>query len=312
MQTRENIVRDILRLFVWFPFRWLAKIAPINFVFFIFKIMGDLHYHLSREKSERIVDNIKIFLKKDRKTALDITKKNYENHYLDRLHIFLYPRLTTKEKIEKYVSFENLETLERELKNGRGILIVQPHFGPVQITLLTLALLGYNPVQIGYPRDIGLSRIGRVVAYGYRLTYEAMLPPILPANKYLGKAYKHLANGGVVFTTGDGAGGGVQLGGHKEFKFFDIKKMFPLGPAAWALKTRAAFVPTFIITEGYNKFRIVFEEPLEVIYNDAGKDMLYITEKFISITEQYIRKYPHCWHFWDELDERVTRERSPQ
>jgi hypothetical protein len=45
--------------------------------------------------------------------------------------------------------------------------------------------------------------------------------------------------------------------------------MFPLGPAAWALKTRAAFVPTFIITEGYNKFRIVFEEPLEVIYNDA-------------------------------------------
>ena len=301
MITNEGIARDILRLFIWFPFRWFARIAPVNWFFYLFKLLGDLHFHAGRGKKKKISGSIKGLLNKNSKEALDITKKSYENHYLDRLHIFLYPRLTAREKIEKYVYLENIETMNRELEKGRGILIVQPHFGPVQITLLALALHGYNPIQIGYPRDIGLSKIGKAVAYKYRLKYEAMLPPIFPANKYLGKAYKHLTKGGVVFTTGDGAGGGVLLGEHKEFKFFDIKKMFPLGPAAWALKTRAAFVPTFIITEGYNKFRIVFEEPLEGIYNDTEKDILYITEKFISITEQYIRKYPHCWHFWDEI-----------
>lgn len=307
MHTSESIMRDMLRLIIWFPFRWLVKIVPINSVFFIFKMMGDLHYHLSRGKSKKIADNIKAFLSIDQKTVLNITKKSYENHYVDRLHIFLYSRLTTKEKFEKYVSFENLEILNRGLKAGKGVLIVQPHFGPVQITLLAVALYGYNPVQIGYPKDIGLSYIGRSVAYRQRLQYEAMLPPILPANKYLGKAYKHLLKGGIVFTTGDGAGGGVQLGEHKKFGFLGIERMFPIGPAAWALKTRATFMPTFIISEGYNKFRIVFEEPLEGIYNDTEKDIIYITEKFISITEQYIRKYPHCWHFWDELDKSIVK-----
>ena len=77
--------------------------------------------------------------------------------------------------------------------------------------------------------------------------------------------------------------------------------MFPLGPATWAIKTGAAFIPTFIIIEGYKKLRIVFEVPIEGVYNDVEKDRIYITDKFISITEYYIKKYPYCWHFWDEI-----------
>ena len=301
MQTSENIARDILRLFIWFPFRWFLRIIPIDWSFLIFKLMGDLHFYASRGKKEKISHSIKSVLKTEQRFAVSITKKNYENHYLDRLHIFLYPRLNTKEKIEEYACVENIDLIDREFKKKRGILIVQPHFGPVQITLLTLSLLGYNPIQIGYPRELGLSKIGRSVAYRYRLKYEAMLPPILSANKFLGRAYKHLIDGGVVLTTGDSAGGGVLLGGHKEFKFFNIKRMFPLGPATWAIKTGAAFIPTFIIIEGYKKLRIVFEGPIEGVYNDVEKDRIYITEKFISITEYYIKKYPYCWHFWDEI-----------
>ncbi|MBI4709561.1 MAG: lysophospholipid acyltransferase family protein [Nitrospirae bacterium] len=301
MQTGEGIARDVFRLIIWFPFRWLISLLPVNYGLVAFKLLGDLHFYTGRGKKKKITQNIMAVLNKDEAAALSITKKYYENHYVDRLHIFLYPKLTTKEKIKRYISFENLDTLERELKAGRGVLIVQPHFGPVQITLLALSLSGFNPVQIGYPKDIGLSRIGRAVAFRYRLKYEAMLPPILPANKYLGKAYKHLANGGVVFTTGDGAGGGIRLGEHREFTFFNAKTMFPLGPAAWAVKTGSAFIPTFIITEGYNKFRIVFEKPIEGMHKNLERDMVYITGKFISVFENYVRRYPHCWHFWDEI-----------
>lgn len=301
MQTNENILHDVFRLFVWFPLRWLARIIPISSSLFIFKIMGDLHFHLSRFKKKKVEQTIIALLNTDKDAARNNTKKYYENHYLDRLHIFLYPRLTTKEIIDKYVYLENVEIIENELKKNRGILIVQPHFGPVQITLLSLALQNYSPVQIGYPKDLGLSKIGHAVAYRYRLKYEAMLPPILPANRFLGRAYKHLMNGGVVFTTGDGAGGGVLLGEHKELDFFNIQRMFPLGPAIWAIKTGAAFIPTFIITESYKKFRIVFEKPVESIYNNIGEDKFFITKQFIAIAEKYIRKYPHCWHFWDEI-----------
>ena len=74
-----------------------------------------------------------------------------------------------------------------------------------------------------------------------------MLPPILPADRYLGKAYRHLTKGGVILTTGDGAGGGLFLGEYVSFEFMGRERNFPLGPGAWAIKTGAAFAPTFII-----------------------------------------------------------------
>jgi lauroyl/myristoyl acyltransferase len=302
MLVNESILRDILRLFIWFPFRWLVGIAPIKWGFCLFRLMGEFHFYIDRGKKKTISENLRHLLNIDNNAAMHVVKRNFENHYLDRLHIFLYPRLTTREKIEKYVYFENIELLEKELRNGKGALLVQPHFGPVQITLLALALYGYRPIQIGYPSDRGLSRIGKSVAYKYRLKYEGMLPaPIVAADKYLGRVYKHLFNNGVVLTTGDGAGGGVSLGEHKMFRFLGGERLFPLGPATWALKTDSSFLPTFIVAERYDKFRIIFEEPIKGIYGEIQKDKIYMTERFISIMEKYIKKYPHCWHFWDEV-----------
>lgn len=305
MTVNEGIFRDVLRLFIWFPFRWIVNILSVNAAFLLFKLMGDLHFYAAGGiKKENVSSRIKNLMGPKDGLAGETVRKYYENHYLDRLHIFLYPRLNSIEKIQKYVRIQNPEILEKELLSGKGALIVQPHFGPVQITLLTLALLGHKPLQIGYPSDLGLSRVGRSVAFRYRLKYEGMLPaPILPADEYMGKAYKHLIKGGVVLTTGDGAGKGVFLGEHKAFKFLGTERMLPLGPAAWAIKTGAAFIPTFIVVEGYNKFRIVFEDPIKGIYGDAEKDRLYITERFLSVAEEYIRKYPYCWHFWDEIQD---------
>ncbi len=303
MQTRESIARDILRLFIWFPLRWLVRVLPIHLGFFFFKLMGDLHFYVNGRGRERVSHTIQTFLNTDQKMTMEIVKKYYETHYLDRLHIFLYPKLMNNEIFKEYVYFENIELLERELKNGKGVLLVQPHFGVVQLTLLALGLSNYNPIQIGFPTDMGLSKIGRDVAFKYRLKYEAMLPPILPADRYLGKAYKHLVKGGVVLTTGDGAGGGVFLGEYMTYKFMDMERRFPLGPATWAIKTGAAFVPTFIIHRSYNRYGIVFEKPIQAIYNDYEKDRLEITKKFVSIMEEYVKNFPHCWHFWDELGE---------
>ena len=301
MKVSEGVVRDVLRLIIWFPFRWLVRIIPIASSFALFKLLGDLHYYAGGGKRRRLLQNINSIIEK-KGNAVNAAKKYYENHYIDRLHIFLYPKLTTIEKIKKYVYFQNIEALEKVLKYRKGALLVQPHFGPVQITLLSLALHGYNPIQIGYPTDKGLSKIGRYVAFRTRLKYEALLPaPIIPADKYLGKIYKHLLQGGVVLTTGDGAGGDLFLGEHKRFNIFGVDRLFPLGPAMWAIKTGAAFVPTFIITETPRRFRIVFEKDIRGIFNNLEKDRAYITERFVAIAEEYIKRYPQCWHFLDEI-----------
>lgn len=302
MTVNEGVFRDILRLFIWFPFRWIVNILSVNAALPLFKLMGDLHFLYGGRKKEKVSMNMHSILGDDIKNITATARKYFETHYIDRLHIFLYPKLHTMTDLERFVRFENIDLLQRALHNGKGALIVQPHFGPVQITLLALALAGYKPLQIGYPSDKGLSAMGKQIAFRYRLKYEAMLPaPILPADEYMGRVYKHLKSGGVVLTTGDGAGGGIFLGEHKAFRFLGVERAIPLGPAAWALRTGAVFIPAFIIAESCNKFRIVFEEPIKGCHGDLEKDKIQITERFIAIAERYIRKYPHCWHFWDEI-----------
>lgn len=301
MRVKEDIFRDILRLVIWFPIRWLTKIIPVDLSFLLFKLMGDTHFLVGGGKKRRLLNNFRRLQNSDR-NARRAARRYYELHYLDRLHIFIYPRLTTIQQVKKYVYFANIELLERELKKGKGVLLIQPHFGPVQITLLALALYGYHPIQIGYPSDRGLSKIGRSVAFRYRLKYEALLPaPIISADGYLGRAYKHLRRGGVILTTGDGAGGDIFLGKQKKFAFLGAERMFPLGPATWAVKTGAAFVPTFIIPETHKRFKIVFADPIHGNFNNIQVDRIFFTERFIDIGEGYIRKHPYCWHFWDEI-----------
>lgn len=302
MKVNEGVSRDILRLLVWFPLRWITGLFPASVVLWIFKLMGDLHFLYGGMKKGKVTRNMGEFLCADRDDVADIAKKYFEVHYIDRLHIFLYPKLNKMADLERFVQIKNVDVLQRSLHNGKGAIVVQPHFGPVQITLLALGLSGYSPIQIGYPSDKGISAIGKHIAFRYRLKYEAMLPaPILPADGYLGKVYKHLKSGRVVLTTGDGAGGGTFLGEHRTFRFLGRERAVPLGPAAWALRTGAAFIPAFIIVEDYNKFRIVFEEPVKGCHGDLEKDKIHLTERFLVVAEGYIKKYPHCWHFWDEI-----------
>jgi lauroyl/myristoyl acyltransferase len=302
MQVRESILRDALRLVIWFPLRWLIGIVPLPWAFSLFKVAGDAHATLSTGRKQHLARSMQRVLGLDDDAASSAAQRIFELHYLDRLHIFLYPRLTTWERVTPFVRFENREVLDDVLRSGKGALLVQPHFGPVQITLLALALNDYKPLQIGFPSDEGLSVIGRKVAYRYRLKYEAMLPaPIVAANGYLGTVYKHLVRGGVILTTGDGAGGGVFLGEHRKFPFLGSERMIPLGPAAWSLRTGATYIPTFIIPDRHDRFRIVFEPPITGRHGNPEQDKVDITEQFLSVAEGYIKRYPPCWHFWDEI-----------
>ncbi len=300
MRTEQGILRDIMRLFIWYPFRWLTRIIPVGATFFLLKCMGDLHYAAGRNRKRLVLSRMNEIL--GGCAHKEQARRYFENHYTDRLHIFLYSRKDLAGEMLKRITFENLELLDRLLGTERGALVVQPHFGPVQITLLALALRGYTPIQIGYPNDSGLSRIGRSVAFRYRLKYEAMLPaPIIPADRYMGRVFKHLKKPGVVLTTGDGAGGETAFGEQREFRFFGRNRVFPVGPATWAIRTGAAFVPTFIIPETYARFRVVFEEPIEPDGKDLEEDKVSMTAAFISVLERYAREHPHCWHFWDEI-----------
>ncbi len=300
MTVKEGIGRDVLRLFVWYPLRWLILASPVLLSISILRLMGDLHYSLSKRKKNILSENLRR-IRKDcaAPVASGITREYLRNHYIDRLFIFMFPRLGADE-LKRLVGIKGIEHLDNALKAGRGAILVHGHFGPVHLPLVMLARLGYGMKQIGLPSDEGLSWIGRNVAFRLRLLYESKMPAeVIKADSFLRGAFRWLNDNGVLMITGDGAGTGKYVGKHEVFKFFGHDVLFPLGPSILAKKTGASMLPMFIVPgeggEGRFLYTIIIERPL------AGADAKAMTEAFVRRLEAYAAEHPHYMHFLDRF-----------
>lgn len=301
MKVSEGIFRDVLRLFVWFPLRWLVLAFPVSTGFKVLRCMGDIHFSLSKGKIRMLEENL-ARMKGKEKTGKGhdarAMKAYCRNHYIDRLCIFIFPKLGVRE-IENLIEIEGRQFLDRALQDGKGAVLVHGHFGPVHIPLVVLARLGYRMKQIGLPSDEGLSWIGRNIAYKLRLRYEAMMPAeVIVADTFLRPAFRWLHDNGVIMITGDGSGTERKLGAHETFAFSGHNIRFPLGPALLSQKTGAALLPMFIIPGEKKLYKIVIEAPLTSM--ETNRKYAYdVTDQFIKRLEYYVDTYPGYWHFLD-------------
>ncbi|MEK6531061.1 MAG: lysophospholipid acyltransferase family protein [Deltaproteobacteria bacterium] len=297
MTVKEGIGRDILRLFVWYPLRWLILASPVRTAISILRLMGDLHYSLSRGKKKVLSQNLGR-IRKDcpAETVGKISREYLRNHYIDRLFIFIFPRLGANE-LKRLVNIKGVEHLDSALKSGLGAVLVHGHFGPVHLPLVALARLGYRMKQIGLPSDEGLSWIGRNVAFKLRLFYESKMPAeVINAEAFLRGAFRWLKDNGVLMITGDGTGTDKHVGRHEAFKFFGQDVLFPLGPSILAKKTGAKILPMFIAPgEARFLYTIIIERPL------TEDDPRRMTEAFVRRLESYASEYPQYLHFLDRF-----------
>jgi len=294
----------MLRLFVWYPLRWMIVIMPIGLGMRLFNIMGDLHCALSWDKKRMLLGNLALLQEalpsSERASGIDCVRNYFRNHYVDHLLILVFPKFSLRET-ERYVEIDGLEHLDEALRRGKGVVLVHGHFGPVHLPLVVLARLGYRMKQIGLPSDEGLSWIGRNVAFRLRLRYEAKIPAeIIMADGFLRSAFRWIQDNGVIMITGDGSGTEKRVGRHEIFSFFGQKVAFPLGPAILAEKTGAAILPLFIVPGGRKQYRIVIERPL----TSSGKgeeSIKTVTGQFIERMEYYVSRFPGWMHFLDRF-----------
>lgn len=299
MTVNESVLRDILRLLVWYPLRWIIIILPVRLGIQLLSLMGDIHYSLSRGKKRMLRENLSRIkpLGFADETAI---REYFRNYYIDRLLIFIFPGFGSKE-VKRFLEIKGLENLDEALKKGKGAILVHGHFGPVHLPLVSLARNGYKMKQIGNPTDEGLSWIGRNVAFRLRMVYEGKIPAeIIKADSLLRPVFKWLKSNGIVMTTGDGSGTEKRIGRYEPFLFFGHKVMFPLGPSLLSEKTGATLLPMFIVPGTNKLYEIIIENPItsERKGNERASD---ITGQFIRRLEHYIAAYPGYMHFLDRF-----------
>jgi lauroyl/myristoyl acyltransferase len=309
MIVKENIARDAMRLLIWYPVRWLVAILPLPVGLNLFRFMGDLDHALSRGKKRAITQRLRTALggRADDPRISAAVREYFRNHYVNQLQIFLFPRLT-RSSIGQIHTFTGLEHLDAALRRGHGCILVHAHFGPSQLPLCALGIFGYPMMQLGYLTDEGLSFIGKRVAFRLRKIYEDKIPArIISADAFLRPVMEWIRKNRVLMISGDGAGGGKFIGKYRFFPFLGEPTLFPLGATTLAVKTDAALLPLFTVLNEDGTYTTVIHEAIDGSPDSAGnRSPETLSGVFVKKLEEFVLRYPHLWHFWDELAIRRT------
>ena len=309
MVIGENILKDIVRPFIWFGLRWIVLLLPAGWEFYIYKAMGRVYYLLSPAKRVELLPNLEFLLGDGRKLK-PIARRYIENHFVNRYLNFSFSKIT-KRNLHRYVSVDGLDRLDAALARGKGCVLVHAHFGPSQLQLIALGRLGYRLNQIGAPDVWGLSKLGRYCLRVFREDEKKIPARIIQAGSFLRPVFDCLKRNEVLMTAGDGTGARRFIGKSMPFQFMGGNLLFPIGAASIAVRTGAAYLPIFMVPEERgNRYRILISHEIKPhIGSGAAVSM---TEEFLQIFSQMLWRYPYLWHFWDELNYRMVESGQAQ
>jgi KDO2-lipid IV(A) lauroyltransferase len=194
----------------------------------------------------------------------------------------------TRENVEQVVVYDGLENYERAHARGKGVLFLTAHFGGWELSAFTHSLHGHcMHVVVRAMDNVYLDRLIR----RYRTMHGNQIVEKDDFVRGLLAAMKAGEVVGILMDTNMTPPQGIFV------DFFGIPACTASGLARIALRTDAAVVPTFTIWDAQlKKYRLRFDPAVELMRTgDIEADIQANTQKFTTIIEEYVRKYPEQW-----------------
>ena len=244
---------------------------------------GTAWFWLSAAQRRAALDNYAAVLGLDRSDprVRQVAKRAFQN-YGRMLQDFLLLGDLSPDDVNRLVSAEGLEHLDSALAAGRGLILALPHMGSWDMAAAFASVRGY-PISAVAERFPG-SLDDAVVGTRRRLGMD-----VIPLGRSAVRSIiAALAANRVVALLCDlEQGPGVQV------RFFGRRAIVPGGPAAFAMKTGAALVPTFVYGVGGGKYHGHVHEPLTWSPSDTKESL---TQRVIDRFEQFIKERPDQWY----------------
>lgn len=283
---------------MWYPIRAIIRFIPFKWVYFLGAVGGRVLYLISREKRTIMAEEFRmIFPDKNIAEIKKIVKYSFMNYCISEMEVLLYPVMDSK-FIEKILTIEGNEHLDRSLAGGKGVLLFQAHFGAFQMTMPAIGYSGYTMNQISASASIwkedSSSEIQKRSA-GIKAKYEHTLPVRhISIESSLRPVFRALERNEIVGVTVDGGGGKKTV----SIPFLGRTANFQQGAADLALRTGAEIVPVFIVTEKGLKHRLVIHSALNLNTEKDKKDIIKgLLVDFASLLENYVYKYPNHYGY---------------
>ena len=212
----------------------------------------------------------------------------------------------------KEAKVEGLGHLQEALQRGKGaILWENTSFGQRLVAPQILSANGYNIVQIHGANHTGefIQRtrtwvekhlIFRFFEWGERVFAKDVLylkvAPLLPFTREL---HNRLTRNAILCIAADGSWGQRRL----KLELLGYDRYLSTGMLSLSKMTGAPLLPMFCISTGAEQTSLFIEPPIVVEKRGDREETLTVAgEKYLSLWESYIRKYPEQFRGWDLFD----------
>jgi len=273
--------------------QFLALNLSLNFAYNLATIVSDIRLLFNNQDKIETQENLKaIFPDKSDKEIRAITKTLFRNFAKYLVDFFRFSKIN-KDYIEKNVEIKNAHYFNESLKDGKGVIALTAHIGNWELGGAVMGVMGY-PLWA-----VALSHKHKAVDDFFISQRKIKGVNVIPLNKAGRQCFSRLKENNVLALVGDRD---FTLDGTTA-EFFGRKSIFPQGPAVLSLKLGSPIVCGFMIRKPDDKFMLVMEEPIKAVPSgNKEKDIEDLMKKYISIFENYIRKYPDQWYmfknFW--------------
>ncbi len=280
---REKIEYHFVKMFLW-----IAKIAPVSFVYAFFRGVAWLLYHLDSKRKALTIENLTHAFPELSPEAVDKLAKQV---YMELAESVAEILLMFVDRFDIDSAVVNREEIVEKLKklstkSPNGVIAMTAHFSNWELLAHFLAKHGFTMLVIG--REGNNKLIDERITTPFRRKYgndtaykdKAMLSMV--------KRLKSGGNVGILIDQKAGSQNSVKV------DFFGQEAETTLSIAMLKQKLDPLVVPFFIARVSKGKYKIIMQDPVEP---EPGESPESMTAGYNQIMESVIREYPSQW-FW--------------
>lgn len=267
---------------------WVCSTVPLPVLRRMGAGLGWLGWRVFRVRRRVVLENLMLSLPETTGDVIDaIAVESYRNMGRALVEFAAFRNLT-RERLMGMVRIEGIENCDAALEHGNGAIFFTGHFGNWE-------LLGAVVAQCGYPLHVTDTNHSNKLVHGIisDLRIRQGMQIIAPSEP-MSTITRLLANNQFVAYLAD-----QDARHHGVFvEFFGRPASTVRGPATFAIRRGCPIVPCFLIREGRDRHRAVFEKPMWPDDGLKGRDaILELTQRFTTLLERYVREHPEQY-FW--------------
>jgi len=304
----KALFKKIMIWMMWYPLRIFINWLPKKFTYRVGCMGGCILHSISKDKQKIMFHELHaVFPDKSDQELKKTVKECFVNFILSEMEILFYPSMD-KNFIERMIKIEGNENLDGALKEGKGVLLFQAHFGAFQMVMPAIGYNGYIMNQISASASIwkknSQSQLQKK-SYDIKASYEYKLPvKHIDVTKNLKAVFSALKRNEIVGITADGGGGNKT----EVVEFVGRNANFQRGGVDIAMRTGALMLPVFILTLKNFKHKLIIHPPIKFdTLRPKEENIFKALQSYAKILEKYVYNYPS--HYGYTLYLRRSRAR---